>query len=59
MQVFLERKEPISIADVTELTAMTTADIISTLQHLGECARGYLPSCVFLQSIAVPCCVLN
>ena len=34
-QVFLAQTEPISIAEISEMTSITTADIISTLQHLG------------------------
>ena len=34
-QVFLSRTDPISIAEISEITSITTADIISTLQHLG------------------------
>jgi len=35
LEVFLSRTDPISIAEISEITSITTADIISTLQHLG------------------------
>jgi len=35
LEVFLSRTDPISIAEISEITSMTTADIVSTLQHLG------------------------
>jgi histone acetyltransferase HTATIP len=35
LECFINRVEPISIAEVADLTSMTTEDIISTLQHLG------------------------
>ena len=35
LEVFVSRREPVSIAELSDLTAMTTDDIISTLQHMG------------------------